>query len=112
MNKPVGSANVAFTDNSDGDFWAAAAEVVHMHADRADQNPWTGGLNWDDDGDYEVDIAPCVKPTPTPHNALHAPTATCTLASLGAPDEEEDHLRTVTPRGERAIKRQNQMLPE
>jgi len=92
MNKPVGSTNVAFTDDSDGDFWVAAAEVVHAHADCADQNPWTGGLDWDDDGDYKVDIPPRVEPTPAPHNALHAPTATRTPASLGALDEEEDHL--------------------
>jgi len=112
VNKPVGSANIAFTDDSDGDFWAAAVEVVHMHADRAGQNPWTGGLDWDNDGDYKVDIAPCVEPTPAPHNALHAPAATRTPASLGAPDEEEDHLQTVTLRGEHAVERQNQMLPE
>jgi len=112
MNKPVGSANVAFTDDDDGDFWAAATEVVHMHTNRADQNPWTGGLDWDDDGDYEVDIAPRVESTPAPHNALHAPAASHIPASVGAPDEEEDPLRTVTPHGECAAERQNQMLLE
>jgi len=40
------------------------------------------------------------------------PAATRTPASLGAPDEEEDHLQTVTLRRECAIKRQNQMLLE
>jgi len=92
VNKPIGSTNVAFTDNGDSDFWAAATEVVHMHADCMDQNLWTGRLDWDDDGDYEVDIPPHIEPTPAPHNVLHAPIATHTPASLGAPDEKEDHL--------------------
>jgi len=103
VNKPVGSTNVAFTDDDNGDFWAAATEVVHMHADHAEQNPWTGGLDWDDDGDYEVDITPRVESTPFHHNALHAPAASHIPASLGALDEEEEPLRIVTPRRECAI---------
>jgi len=112
VNRPIGSANVAFTDDDNDDFWAAAAEVVHTHADHAEQNPWTGRLDWDDNGDYEVDIAPRVKSTPFRHNALHVPAASHIPASLGAPDEEEEPLRIVTLCRECAIKMQNQTLLE
>jgi len=112
VNRPVSSANVAFTDDDDDDFWAATMEVVHTHADRMERNLWTGRLDWDNNRDYKVDIAPHVESTPFCHNALHAPAASHIPASLGAPDEEEEPLQIVTPCRECAIKMQNQMLLE
>ena len=111
-NRPVGSANVAYTDNTDNEeFWAATAEVAHTHTDPAKPDPWTGGLNWDDDS-YEVDIAPHVESPPLCHNALHAHAPSHTPASSGALDEEAEPLRIITPCRERTIERQNRMLLE
>ena len=91
-NRPAGSANVAYTDNTDNEeFWAAATEAAHAHADPAKPDPWTGGLDWDDNS-YEVDIAPRVKSPPLRCNALHAHAPSHTPASSGAPDEEAEPL--------------------
>jgi hypothetical protein len=48
-----------------------------------------------------VNSAPCIKPQPIAH-APHAHAIIDTPAALGAPDEEEGCLRTVSPRGEQA----------
>ena len=91
-NRPVSSANVAYTDNTDDkEFWAAAVEAAHVHADPAKPDPWTGGLDWDDDS-YKVDIAPCVESPPLRRNALHAHAPSHTPASSGAPDKEAEPL--------------------
>src|SRR5260221_7988072 len=47
-----------------------------------------------------VEDAPCIESRPIPHNVLHAPAHSHTLAAPGAPDEEEGCLRIVSPRGE------------
>ena len=55
-NRPVGSANVAYEDNSDdGDFWAATMEVEVVHIHCAASDPLMGDI--DDDKDPS-----CTKP--------------------------------------------------
>ena len=111
-NRPVGSANIAYMDNTDDkEFWAAATEVAHVHANPAKPDPWTGGLDWDDNS-YKVDIAPCAKSPPLHCNALHTHAPSHTPASSGALDEKAEPLRIITLRGECAIKRQNRTLLE
>ena len=59
-----------------------------------------------------VEDAPCTESRPVPHNALHAPAHSHTLAAPRAPDEEEVPLQTLSLRGEHAAKWLSWMLLE
>jgi len=60
----------------------------------------------------QEDAGSLTLPSPTPPTTPEAASTQRSLAAnTGAPDEEE-HLQIVTPRGERAVERQNQTLPE
>ena len=49
-NRPVGSANTVFADDSDGDgFWIAEEGAAHAHPDRAEPDPLMGESESDDE---------------------------------------------------------------
>ena len=75
----------------------------------ADKEEWDADKEeWDADEEaravitLRVEDTPCTESRPVPHNALHTPPHSHTLAALGAPDEEEVPLQTLSPCGEHA----------
>jgi len=59
-----------------------------------------------------VEDTPCTKSRPVPQNMLHVPTLSHTLVALGAPDEEEACLQTLSPHREHTTEWLSQTLLE
>src|SRR5712691_4846745 len=55
-NRPVGSANAAFDDDSVGDgFWTVYEDAVHAHPDRAEPDPLMGESESDDEEPFRAE---------------------------------------------------------